>query len=174
MADNTNKVTIDAAWFAELYAKANGERYTVLEAAHNQVVKERDNLIKKLNNDAKDLLALTNERDELKRDIAATEQERDAFRRDCENLKGRKPDYLEEFNSEGAARTDLMKELDLAREMYARVCKERDELTAKMDDARHMQAVANENSTAFQKRLAAAERCIEDCWEHIYAYREKE
>ena len=48
MADNTNKVTIDVAWFDELRSAANGEKYKTLEAAYNQVRKERDKLRAKL------------------------------------------------------------------------------------------------------------------------------
>ena len=47
MADN-NKVTIDVTWFDELRSTANGERYKTLEAAYNQVRKERDELKAKL------------------------------------------------------------------------------------------------------------------------------
>ena len=64
MADNTSKVTIDAEWFIELYDRAN-DHDEETDSLLGEIVKERDELIKKLNNDAKDLLALTNERDEL-------------------------------------------------------------------------------------------------------------
>ena len=50
MADNTNKVTIDAAWFAELYAaKKDKDQYA--EAVMN-IAKERDEL-KAANEDLK-------------------------------------------------------------------------------------------------------------------------
>ena len=48
MADNTNKVTIDVAWFDELRSTANGEKYKMIEAAYNQVRKELDELREKL------------------------------------------------------------------------------------------------------------------------------
>ena len=65
MADNTNKVTIDAAWFIELF-RGSKEKNQTLEAAYNQVRMERDKLFKELNIDAKKIAELANERDELK------------------------------------------------------------------------------------------------------------
>ena len=46
MADNTNKVTIDAAWFAELYAAAKDK--SIYSGAVINIAKERDELKAKL------------------------------------------------------------------------------------------------------------------------------
>ena len=72
MTDNTNKVTIDADYFYKLYILAN-DADNILEEA-NALAHKRDELVKKTNKYAKELLALSNERDELKARFAAAER----------------------------------------------------------------------------------------------------
>ena len=72
MTDNTNKVTIDAYYFNKLYMLAN-DADNILEEA-NAIAHKRDELVKKTNKYAKELLALSNERDELKAKFAAAER----------------------------------------------------------------------------------------------------
>ena len=72
MTDNTNKVTIDADYFYKLYILAN-DADNILEEA-NAIAHKRDELVKKTNKYAKELLALSNERDELKARFASAER----------------------------------------------------------------------------------------------------
>ena len=72
MADNTNKVTIDADYFAKLHMLANDADNILKEA--NALAHKRDELVKKTNKYAKELLALSNERDELKARFASAER----------------------------------------------------------------------------------------------------
>ena len=72
MTDNTNKVTIDADYFYKLYILANDADNIIEEA--NALAHNRDELVKKTNKYAKELLALSNERDELKAKFAAAER----------------------------------------------------------------------------------------------------
>ena len=72
MADNTNKVTIDADYFAKLHRLANDADNILKEA--NALANKRDELVKKTNKYAKELLALSNEREELKAKFAAAER----------------------------------------------------------------------------------------------------
>ena len=72
MTDNTNKVTIDADYFYKLYILANDADNILKEA--NALAKKRDELVKKTNKYAKELLALSNERDELKTKFASAER----------------------------------------------------------------------------------------------------
>ena len=72
MADNTNKVTIDADYFAKLHMLANDADNILKEA--NALANKRDELIKKTNKYAKELLALSKERDELKAKFASAER----------------------------------------------------------------------------------------------------
>lgn len=57
MADNTNKVTIDADFFAQLYAEANSRAEAVLTI--NEIAKERDELKAKLESREKSLSQAT-------------------------------------------------------------------------------------------------------------------
>ena len=72
MADNTNKVTIDADYFDRLYRLADmaDNLFNDLDALE----KKRDELVKKTNKYAKELLALSKEREELKAKFAAAER----------------------------------------------------------------------------------------------------
>ena len=72
MTDNTNKVTIDTDYFYKLYILANDADNILKEA--NALAKKRDELVKKTNKYAKELLALLNERDELKARFASAER----------------------------------------------------------------------------------------------------
>ena len=72
MTDNTNKVTIDADYFYKLYILANDADNILKEA--NALAHKRDELVKKTNKYAKELLALSNERDELKTKFASAER----------------------------------------------------------------------------------------------------
>ena len=72
MTDNTNKVTIDAYYFHKLYMLAN-DAENILEEA-NALAHKRDELVKKTNKYAKELLTLSNERDELKAKFASAER----------------------------------------------------------------------------------------------------
>ena len=72
MTDSTNKVTIDADYFYKLYILANDADNILKEA--NALAHKRDELVKKTNKYAKELLALSNERDELKARFAAAER----------------------------------------------------------------------------------------------------
>lgn len=76
MADNTNKVTIDAAWFAELYAaKKDKDQYA--KAVLN-IAKERDNLRKHIEDDCASCPAVK-ERDELKAKLATSQNYEDVI-----------------------------------------------------------------------------------------------
>ena len=72
MTDNTNKVTIDADYFAKLHRLANDADNILKEA--NALAHKRDELVKKTNKYAKELLALSNERDDLKARFASAER----------------------------------------------------------------------------------------------------
>ena len=72
MTDNTNKVTIDADYFYQLYILAKDADNILKEA--NALAKKRDELVKKTNKYAKELLALSNDRDELKAKFASAER----------------------------------------------------------------------------------------------------
>lgn len=112
MADNNHKVTIDAAWFAELYAKANQshncddckEVHTrtrernIAEAKCKELVKERDELQKeisriKTSNDVafatmrNDCEALRNERDELREKLEKREKSLSQAKKPCGKKK---------------------------------------------------------------------------------------
>ena len=72
MDDNTNKVTIDADYFDRLYRLADmaDNLFNDLDALE----KKRDELVKKTNKYAKELLALSKELEELKAKFAAAER----------------------------------------------------------------------------------------------------
>ena len=71
MTDNET-VTISADYFYKLYILAN-DADNILEEA-NAIAHKRDELVKKTNKYAKELLALSNERDELKTKFASAER----------------------------------------------------------------------------------------------------
>lgn len=69
---NNETVTIRAGYFSKLYLLANDADNIIKEA--NAIANKRDELVKKTNKYAKELLALSNERDELKAKFAAAER----------------------------------------------------------------------------------------------------
>ena len=71
MTDNET-VIISADYFSKLYRLANDADNILKEA--NAIDNKCDKLIKKANKDAKELLALSKERDELKAKFAAAER----------------------------------------------------------------------------------------------------
>ena len=75
MTDNET-VTISADYFAKLHRMANetDNIYEESNAMLNALTNRCYELIKKTNKDAKELLALSNERDELKAKFAAAER----------------------------------------------------------------------------------------------------
>lgn len=91
MADNTNKVTIDADYFAELYLTAKECVRSKHDCVECAVVKERDGLKKELDEHLKncrdrncwlnaEYKALTKERDELKAKLDCADVDRETYK----------------------------------------------------------------------------------------------
>lgn len=156
MADN-NKVTIDAAWFAELWKIAN----------------EADEVCKDCVREKCGACKVVKERDELK---AANEDLKSRVVSDTERKHFAKIE--DEYIAASKERDDLKAKLERERENVK-------ELLAQLEQER-----MNKCYEVTAKRLAAAERCIDDVWncmspqeiadneyahiDIIRAYREKE
>ena len=150
MADN-NKVTIDAAWFAELYATAK-DKCQYSEAVIN-IAKERDELKTKLAYREDELKRTYGELKEVKDSLAKITKDCVQYERVCESLQASK----KIIEDERADKLKVINELNQVRELNRKCCDENETLKAKLD-------CADVDRETYKDRAEAAERCIEDVW----------